>query len=311
MYDSAVMAEMDRRCCEYAEVVIASADELRQRCLRWNPETYLVTHGVDHAHFARAVGEAGRREEGGSVGGGRWVGGGRVGERDEETANNAQHPTSNVQAKEQGNRFYPNTEHRPVRRSSQSEGGTPNTEHLAPPPADLPSGPVIGFFGLLSEWVDQALLLRLARDLPQAQLVLIGKADVDVSTLKGVPNIHVLGPRLFSDLPAYLAHFTVGIIPFVVNDLTRAVNPIKLREMLSGGCPVVSVALPEVVACVDQAQIGGSVRVAQTVDEFVSGVRHFLEAPLDLAERRALSERMRQETWAAKVDEMLKIMGRQ
>ncbi len=232
MYDSAIMAEMDRRCCEYADCVIASADELRQRCLRWNPRTYLVTHGVDHAHFAGAC-------------------------------------------------------------------------HL-PPSSDLPAGPIIGFFGLLSEWVDQALLLRLARALPQAHLVLIGKADVDVSALKGVSNIHVLGPRPFVDLPAYLANFTVGIIPFVVNDLTRAVNPIKLREMLSGGCPVVSTALPEVVACIRQTHVGGAAIVAGTPGEFEAGVRRFLDAPLDFAARRALSECMRHETWEAKVD---KIMG--
>ena len=120
--------------------------------------------------------------------------------------------------------------------------------------------PAIGFFGLLSEWVDQDLILRLAREF-SARIILIGKADVDVSRLQGIPNIQLLGPRPFSELPAHIAGFTVGIIPFVVNDLTRSVNPIKLREMLSAGCPVVSTALPE-VARYEIARLAGD----QTTD---------------------------------------------
>jgi glycosyltransferase involved in cell wall biosynthesis len=107
-----------------------------------------------------------------------------------------------------------------------------------------PAAPVVGFFGLLSEWVDQDLILRLAEEFPQATILLIGKADVDVARLQRVPNIQLPGPKPFTELPAHIARFTVGIIPFVVNDLTRAVNPIKLREMLAAGCPVVSTAMP-------------------------------------------------------------------
>jgi glycosyltransferase involved in cell wall biosynthesis len=276
MYDSAVMAAMDRRCCEYADVVIASAAELRDRCLRWNPNTHLVTHGVDYAHFASSFMSSITSEP--------------------STLN---HAPLTIPPE-------PSTlNHEPLTVNHEPFPLNP----LPSRPPDLPAGPIIGFFGLLSEWVDQALLLRLARALPQAHVVLIGKADVDVAALKGVSNIHVLGPRLFTALPAYLAHFTVGIIPFVVNDLTRAVNPIKLREMLSGGCPVVSSALPEVAACVEQVQVGGAVVVAETAEAFEAGVRRFVEAPLDLAARRALSERMRGETWEAKVDEILKIVG--
>jgi len=166
---------------------------------------------------------------------------------------------------------------------------------------------VIGFFGLLSEWVDQALLIALARACDDAELVLIGSADVDVSALHAEPNITILGPRPFTDLPEYVAHFDVGIIPFVVNELTRAVNPIKLREMLAAGCPVVSTDLPEVERY--GTVTDGAAQIACSHDDFITAVRRLLgETP----DREAISETMKDETWRSKVDELIAvIMDRQ
>ena len=78
--------------------------------------------------------------------------------------------------------------------------------------------------------------------------VLIGDADssIDLSRYRAMPNMHFLGRKPYSDLPAYCQHFDVGLIPFKVNELTYAVNPIKLREYLSAGLPVVSTPMPEV-----------------------------------------------------------------
>jgi len=289
MYDSAVMAEMDRRCCEYADVVIASASELRERCLRWNPNTHLVTHGVDFEHFAQAV------------------------EVSEQWAVNSEQRVVNSEQLTVKSGDASGTKTPPSGSSATSTVHcSPVTVHCFP--VDLPDGPIVGFFGLLSEWVDQALLLRLVRAIPRMQLVLIGKADVDVTALKGVPNIHLLGSCPFHDLPGYVARFTVGIIPFVVNDLTRSVNPIKLREMLSGGCPVVSTGLPEVRAIIDGRLPTEDCRkrgvfVAEDHDVFVKMVAELVERPLSLDERRAVSAGMAGETWAGKVDEMLRIIG--
>jgi hypothetical protein len=226
-YDSLMMAEMDKRCCQYADLVIASSQDLVERCYRYNNNVHYLSHGVDHAHFAQAL---------------------KVKER----------------------------------------------------PADLPSGRVAGFFGLLSEWMDQDLLVAVAKGVPECQLVLIGKADVDISRLKGHPNVHIMGPRPFNQLPAYIAHFDVGLIPFVINELTVAVNPIKLREMLSAGCPVVSTALPEV-----KGYRGKGVVVATTVDHFVEAVASCLRHPAVLQERTVISAGVAKETWAGKVDDII------
>lgn len=170
-------------------------------------------------------------------------------------------------------------------------------------PDDMPAGPAVGFIGLVSEWVDQGLLVRLARAHPEARVVLIGKADVDTAALAAEPNIHLLGPRPFARLPEYLAHCRVGIIPFVVNELTRAVNPIKLREMLAAGCPVVSTALPEVERYTE------GVDVAASDEAFVARVGERLRAPLADEGRRALSAAVADETWERKVARLLALVG--
>jgi len=230
MYDSAMMGEMDKRCCQYADLVIASSKDLVERCRRYNTNVYLVSHGVDHDHFCRAL-------------------------------------------------------------------------QVARRPTDLPAGRVAGFFGLLSEWLDQDLLLEIARRLPECEVVLIGKEDVAIERLRNIRNLHLLGPRPFDRLPEYVAHFDVGLIPFVVNELTKAVNPIKLREMLSAGCPVVSTALPEV-----RGYTGDGVVVADTVECFVEAVAERLQHPATQEVRAAISAGVANETWAAKVGEILALI---
>lgn len=171
-------------------------------------------------------------------------------------------------------------------------------------PTDLPPPPRVVFIGLLSEWVDQDLLVTMARELPRINLILIGRADVPVTRLAAESNIHMLGPRSFASLPGYLAGATAGIIPFLVNDLTRAVNPIKLREMLAAGCPVVSTALPE--AAVFE---GRGVDVTQNAADFIRKVSARVAHSATREERLAISAGMAGETWRAKVDRILELMA--
>jgi glycosyltransferase involved in cell wall biosynthesis len=169
-------------------------------------------------------------------------------------------------------------------------------------PADLPPGPVVGFFGLVSEWLDQELIVKIARGVPSAQVVLIGKPDVNTEALQGIPNLRLLGARPFRQLPDYLGNFAVGIIPFHINELTRAVNPIKFREMLAGGCPVVSTALPEVERF---AGLSGAVDVAHSHDEFIRFIERRIANPPSTERRSAISHSMASETWSTKVDQIL------
>jgi len=163
---------------------------------------------------------------------------------------------------------------------------------------DIPH-PVLGFFGLIRDWVDLGLLAGVARLRPDWHIVLIGDADstVDLAPYRSAANMHFLGHRPYADLPAYCRGFDVGLIPFKINELTRAVNPIKLKEYLAAGLPVVSTPLPEVVACAGGD--GCDVGLTTTADEFVARVEAALAGGGD---RRARSRTMAAETWSARLE---------
>jgi glycosyltransferase involved in cell wall biosynthesis len=166
-------------------------------------------------------------------------------------------------------------------------------------PADLAAipRPRLGFIGLIRDWVDLDLLAQVARDRPRWHVVLIGDADssVDVGRFKTRANMHFLGRRAYRDMPAYCKGFDVGLIPFKINELTRAVNPIKLREYLAAGLPVVSTPLPEVAM-----YAGQWVSIAGTADETARAVQRRLDAAKP-ADRAACSASMSAEAWPAKV----------
>jgi glycosyltransferase involved in cell wall biosynthesis len=167
-------------------------------------------------------------------------------------------------------------------------------------PADLSAlrGPVIGFFGLISDdWVDLTLLREMALARPGWQFVLIGKVSMDLRPLQGFPNVHVLGRKPYSLLPEYCRGFDVGIIPFHVSPLTLRANPIKLREYLAAGLPVVSTPLPEV------ARYEGLARLASGSSAFIAEIEAALAERSDEMTRRRVAAVHGQE-WETKVDQM-------
>ncbi|NLZ02250.1 MAG: glycosyltransferase family 1 protein [Pirellulaceae bacterium] len=172
-------------------------------------------------------------------------------------------------------------------------------EDLPAPPdiASIPR-PRLGFFGLIRDWVDLDLLAEVARRRRDWQIVLLGDSTVDLTPYRSIPNMHFLGRKPYADLPAYCRQFDVGLIPFKINELTRAVNPIKLREYLAAGLPVVSTPLPEVEL------YGPSVNVAKGPEAFARGVSDGLNGQAGASRRAARMEAMRGEGWLAKVEQV-------
>jgi glycosyltransferase involved in cell wall biosynthesis len=175
-------------------------------------------------------------------------------------------------------------------------------------PSDLaliPS-PRVGFIGALSAYkVDFALICEMARQHPEWSIVLIGKVgegerDTDVSELRNFSNVHLLGPRAYDVLPAYLKGFDVALLPCQLNEYTRAMFPMKFFEYLAAGKPVVSTDLHALQA------YGNVARLAKTHDEFIESVAGTLRgegAGLD-----ARLEVAREQTYEARTQKMLDLI---
>jgi glycosyltransferase involved in cell wall biosynthesis len=161
---------------------------------------------------------------------------------------------------------------------------------------------VIGFFGLIADWVDLEIIRYLAASRPEWSFLLIGEVQTDVSALREMPNVHLLGRRSYQSLPAYCKAFDVAILPFVVNELTLAANPLKVREYLAAGLPVVATPLPEIV------RLNCLLRTAGTQEEFL----HQIEAFLNEGRRGPnieVSRLMEPESWDEKVEELSRIIA--
>jgi len=175
-------------------------------------------------------------------------------------------------------------------------------EDLPCPPdiAAIPH-PRLGFFGLIRDWVDLDLLADVARRRPDWHIVMIGDSAVDLAPYRSLTNIHFLGRRPYEDLPAYCRQFDIGLIPFKINELTKAVNPIKLREYLAAGLPVVSTPLPEMKL------YRKLIRIADDAPTSQSAIEHVLSESQE--DTFARVEAMRRETWPQKVNAICEARG--
>lgn len=222
-----VIIRMERELIRRADIVFTSAEKLCAERREINPRTHFIPHGVDVAHFSKAL-----------------------------------------------------------------DSATPVASDISALPK-----PVIGFFGLLADWVDLDMIGSLARARPQWSFTLVGKAQTDLHAVQGLPNVHLIGQRPYSALPGYCRGFDVGLIPFRMNELTLRVNPLKLREYLAAGLPVVSTPLPEVV------RYQGVVHIATNRDGFLEAIEAALKERTSERDRGRV-EMMRSEGWEARVGEM-------
>ena len=143
-----------------------------------------------------------------------------------------------------------------------------------PLPADLASieGPVVGYFGVIDERIDLALLADTATRLPRVQFVMIGPlAKIHDTDLPRAANLHFLGMKDYGELPAYLQRFDVAMMPFALNDATRFISPTKTLEYMAAGRPIVSTAIRDVVR-----EYAGTVAIVDSPTTFAAAIGRFL-----------------------------------
>jgi len=156
-----------------------------------------------------------------------------------------------------------------VRNGVTPERFRPALENRLPLPDDIKmiSHPRIGFVGVIAEWVDIDLLVHVASMRPQWSFVLVGPIKKSIALSDLPPNVHLLGPKPYDMVPAYLQGIDVAIIPFERTEfITRYVNPIKLYEYLAAGKPVVTTPMG------DYDGLETFVHIAETPEAFASAI---------------------------------------
>jgi UDP-galactopyranose mutase len=156
------------------------------------------------------------------------------------------------------------------------------------------SRPTIGFYGVIDERMDAALIEAVARARPNWAIEMVGPVvKIDPAGLPDLPNIFWMGAADYDDLPAVLARWDVAIMPFAINPATQFISPTKTPEYLAAGRPVVSTPIADVMR--HYGDLSG-VRIAGDATAFVAAV----EELLDLAQ---------QDGWLGPVDAVLEDMS--
>lgn len=159
--------------------------------------------------------------------------------------------------------------------------------------------PIIGFYGLIEDWIDLDLIADLAERRPGWTFLMIGRLAVDPGRLKALRNVVFAGPQPYRALPEWARGFDVAIIPYRLTRQVLNSAPLKLREYLATGKPVVAVPAPEI------ERFAALVRIARGPDQFINQIEEALanDTAADRARRIEATSTM---TWAARIAEIVR-----
>jgi glycosyltransferase involved in cell wall biosynthesis len=154
--------------------------------------------------------------------------------------------------------------------------------------AALPAPRIVFTGAIVAMKLDLKMLAELASLRREWSFVLVGpigpgEPHADISAITGEPNIHLLGPRAYTELPDVLRAADAGLIPYASNTLTESIFPMKVYEYLAAGLPVVATPLPALAGVAEVATAPDAQGIAELLDEALAE---------DNPERRA--ERSRQ-----------------
>lgn len=171
---------------------------------------------------------------------------------------------------------------------------------VAPETATL-HRPVIGFFGLIEAWIDLDLIAFLARSRPNWTFLMVGRVATDLGALASAPNVVFTGPKPYQTLPSWAKAFDVAIIPYRLSFQVLNANPLKLREYLATGKPVVAVSTPDI------EQFSACVRIARTPEQYLTEIESALanDTVEDRAKRLQAVANM---SWDRRVEEIVALL---
>ena len=180
------------------------------------------------------------------------------------------------------------------------------TEKL-PVPSEMQKikGPIVGFVGGISDWINLELIEEAATELPNYSFIMIGPVDTDIDGLKRLKNVFFLGPKSYTDLPNYIQCFDMCLIPFKINKLTKSVNPIKMYEYFSSGKPVIATPMQEVVLFKD------IVDIVENKEQMVQAITNIAENSDEYNSQEAINKRRqigKENSWDSRWNKALSFM---
>jgi hypothetical protein len=163
--------------------------------------------------------------------------------------------------------------------------------------------PIAIYIGAMDVWFDWELMNFSVAHLPGVSFVLVGPDDRARKMLKPAKNLFILGARPYGQLPGYVQHAAVGLIPFDVanhRDLVSSIHPLKLYEYLASGVPVVAVEWEEL------HNLRSPAALTKGRDHFLTAIQEAISRP---PEQSVLQSYASGKDWSRIVQRMIDLVG--
>jgi teichuronic acid biosynthesis glycosyltransferase TuaH len=177
-------------------------------------------------------------------------------------------------------------------------------------PAELPDDGrrVIGYIGNICLRQDYDLIYKIATVYHDHVLLMVGPRNdknyhnYDFGKLT---NVIFTGSKKLEALPQYLAYMDVAILPFLVNDLTKSIYPLKLNEYLAAGKPVVSTNFSS-----DVQSFSEVVYISSSHAEFIDNIRKGIADDSEVLRKKRI-EAADKNSWENRVEDFWKLIDQQ
>lgn len=160
--------------------------------------------------------------------------------------------------------------------------------------------PIIGYYGAIASWFDYDLIKDISKT-NKYNIVLIGQIydeTYKLNNMNELSNVYYLGKKDYDELPKYLSHFDVCIIPFKINEITLSTSPVKLFEYMAGGKPIVTTDLPE-------CRKYKSILIGKNNIEFIEKLDDALKLKENTEYLKLLDKEALENDWKEKVEEII------
>tara|TARA_R110002020_G_scaffold85914_1_gene211597 strand:+ start:23831 stop:24952 length:1122 start_codon:yes stop_codon:yes gene_type:complete len=163
--------------------------------------------------------------------------------------------------------------------------------------------PIVGYIGVIDERLNLNLIHETALALPKISFIMIGPlAKIDEGDLPRAHNIHYLGMKSYDDLPFYLKHIDISMMPFALNEATEFISPTKTLEYMAAGKPIISTPIKDVTR--DYSQV---IEIVTNAYEFSQAIIKISSSEIKI-NKSAYESILKQTSWDATTKKMLQLM---